>query len=125
MKAKRLKCLENNYPIVIFYLIFISIFNHGFSTRAGNIRILFELGSFEIISGHHCEIRYEKLGYLNVYPLRLLLAHDLLSTLGWYDSILFYKAQYRQIRGRMHLGFFDHNLNRIIRMGGLFENHPT
>lgn len=134
MKVKRLKCLESNYVLVIlYYLIFTSLFNDGVSTRACITKDLVVLGSFENISGHYSQILYQQLGYLHVHPLRLLSAHDLLSQIVWHNATPFIlkilinskKGQHRQIRGQTCIEFFKHNLKRITRIGCLFENHPT
>ena len=80
MKVKRLKCRASNYVNVNFYfLIFISLFNYGVSTRAGEIKILSGLGDFENFSSHYSQFHDQELGYLHVHPLRHSVTHDLLS----------------------------------------------
>ena len=116
VKVKRLKCLESNCLNVNFYfLIFISLFDYGGSTRAGNIKILLGLGDFGNFSGHYSQFHDQELGYLHVHPLRHSGTHNMKSE----------KDHLRQSMGQKPICLFENKLKIIIRIGCLFENHPT
>ena len=123
VKVKRLKCLESNCLNVNFYfLIFSSLFDYGGSTRAGNIKILLGLGDFGNFSGHYSQFHDQGSGYLQVHPLRHSDTHNLLARLVWYKTIFF---TLKKDLTKSDICLFEHKKKIIIRIGCLFENHPT
>ena len=125
-KSVQMMKIFNLISVLVLYITF--FIYYGVSTRPCDFKFLLVSGSFENVSWHDFPKLYRNTDFLQVDPLRLLLAHDRLYAIIFKlskDLVTAKRDRNRQIRRQTDVDFFDHNLNRIIRMGCLFENHPT
>ena len=116
-------------------IIYTNLF-YGVSMRARDRSKYLIIGSFNKFDGHSSDLPHWELGLLNGYLLRLLSVHVLILKLAFYSTPTLFvlnrgliksrMSEHRKIEGCTHIVvIFDHNLRRIIRIGCLFENHPT